>query len=284
MALHWTYARFEVTSDLKQGDILHPTPELREIFAEVHPHFMDEKYAAFLVATQSCDLVLRRGGPKAPYVTLVTVRPLAQVASALLEATLTPITSKVFKAEDRSTATDFLSKLFNQNQQASGLFYLHSDVDSGIGEPSVAFLRVSVALRHQHYETLKLARRGRLTEEFQAKLGWLLGNLFARPATRDWEEPKLKEIVQQCMDDVDAVGGLRWLDEELVAAAREQGLDIADASAAALEGCRPKSRIERAIEAVMKNVEKVAPAALSEDQRTKLANRLRNDGKFTKLL
>ena len=49
-------------------------------------------------------------------------------------------------------------------------------------------LRVSIALRRQHYETICQARRLSLIDSYSAKLGWLVGNLYSRIATKDWED------------------------------------------------------------------------------------------------
>ena len=50
-----------------------------------------------------------------------------------------------------------------------GLFFLHPDTEAGIAEPAVAFQRVAVALRAEHYDALREARAGRITPEFRSK-------------------------------------------------------------------------------------------------------------------
>ena len=60
MALHWTYCTFDPSSDLQQGDILSRTDELLAVLKNVHSYFCDERYLAFIVVTQSCDLVRRK--------------------------------------------------------------------------------------------------------------------------------------------------------------------------------------------------------------------------------
>ena len=187
---HWTYASLpKGEDDLAQGDILQPSEELRALFHDVHKHFDDDKYLAFIVASQTCDLARRKGEPepKAKYIALATVRSLSSVAPGLFESIGKAITPGVFAASAKPRALELLKRIFNQNEQALGLFYLHPDTAVGIGEPAVAFLRVTVSVRAQHYPTLTQARSGRFKEEFRAKLGWLLGNLYARPATPDWQ-------------------------------------------------------------------------------------------------
>jgi len=187
--VHWTYSQPELDSDLQQGDFLVPTDELREILSDVHPHFCADKYIGFVVTTQTCDLV-RRGSksPKAHYINIAAVRSLKDTAAPLFERIARPVAKGIFLESNRVTAKEFLHRLFNQNEQALGLFYLHPDADIGLGDHSVAFLRIVIALRAEHYSKLLTARRGGLKPAFQAKLGWLVGNLYSRAATPDWSE------------------------------------------------------------------------------------------------
>ncbi len=53
---HWTYGLFAPTDDLQQGDIIRRSDTLLQVLSEVLSHFCDERYTAFLVLTQSCDL------------------------------------------------------------------------------------------------------------------------------------------------------------------------------------------------------------------------------------
>lgn len=187
---HWTYRHIDdATSDLQQGDILYPSEELRQVFREVHPFFQDAKYLAFMVITQSCDLVRRkRSTCRAKHIEICVVRDLATVLPRLLEdACGTPI-KRVFRHECRRQFDELLERITNQNEQSYGLFYLHPDAEAQVSVASVAMLRISIALRADHYDRVVKARTGRLTGEFQAKLGWLIGNLYSRVGTTDWSE------------------------------------------------------------------------------------------------
>ena len=54
MAVHWTYRDVgNPEMDLEQGDILFPSDELVSLFREVHPHFTQDKYLGFMVASQT---------------------------------------------------------------------------------------------------------------------------------------------------------------------------------------------------------------------------------------
>ena len=52
----------------------------------------------------------------------------------------------------------------------------------------IAYLKVSIALKSQeHYDKCLAAKKLELSDEFKAKLGWLVGNMYSRVGTADWE-------------------------------------------------------------------------------------------------
>jgi hypothetical protein len=185
---HWTYKPFDRSDGLFQGDIIAREP-LLGVLGEVHKHFCDPKYLAFIVVTQTCDLVVRSGVCKTRYIGLAVVRSLASVLPELLDEMLQPSISGVYPEEDRQRCEELLHRVLNQNEQAHGMVYIHPDGDIGIGEPAVALLRVSITLRaREHYRILQDARVGRMDTEYRNKMGWLAGNLYSRIDTTDWRE------------------------------------------------------------------------------------------------
>lgn len=288
MPAHWTYEGFDGGSDLEQGDILLPNDDLTAIFKEAHPHFCAPKYIGFLVATQSCDLVQRSGGMKAAHISLAAIRALTPVVPKILSYIAKPIDAEkgVFATSTKYEAKNLLRRLFNQSEQALGLFYLHPDADSGIAEPSVGFLRVVVAVRSDHYDALRAARKGRISAEFRAKLGWLLGNLYARPATVDWSEraggtTQLDALLDEHLSEQIPERGPKWVDDEIIAEARTQGVAL-PTDPQKLEALRPKARHDQALDEIATQLSKVAPDFPAE-QLQKLRNRLANSAKFRKL-
>jgi len=201
MPTHWTYLGVVADVGLSQGDILGRSPALLTILNEVHPWFCDEKYSGFLVTTQTCDLVIREGECKAQHINLVPFQPLSRLLKKF--ATNTCETFHGFLAtESKGKLRELFGRIINQNEQSLGLFYLHSDLDVGISEPSVAQLRVGISLKADHYKVLQSARTGRLGEVFATKMGWLAGNLYSRVATRDWSEsPKDQKTVERLLKD-----------------------------------------------------------------------------------
>ena len=85
--VHWTYEVIDSENeDLFQGDIIQPNEDVRLIFEKVHKHFIDPKYSAFLVLTQTCDLVRRNEEQcKARYINLAVIRPLEYVLLSYLD-------------------------------------------------------------------------------------------------------------------------------------------------------------------------------------------------------
>ncbi|MCG7931485.1 MAG: hypothetical protein N0E44_15720 [Candidatus Thiodiazotropha lotti] len=290
MPVHWTYTDFDNSSDLEQGDILFPTKELSGLFEEVHPHFCDSKYLAFLVTTQTCDLVRRKNRAKANYISIATVRPLSQVSLKLISNTVTPVAPGRFPKSEKLKAKQLFERIFNQNEQSLGLFYLHEDADLSIGEGAVALLRVTIAVKAEHYDRLLEARVGRLQPAFQAKLGWLLGNLYNRPATPDWAdhdgggevvERLIKAYLNPSSDSGDS--SVAWLDDVLIEHAKEQGVAVDGTAITELETLRPPPAIEKALQAIENELATVYPE-ISADKVTKLKNRLKNNGVFRKLM
>jgi hypothetical protein len=186
--MHFTYKAPE--EELQQGDVLKRTPELENVLKEVHPHyFHHQDYKYLIVLTQTCDLV-RRGGRmcKSPYITLAAVRSLKTLLNRELskhqrndrEERLRYCSDKA-----RTFMRQFIERLLNNNEP--GYFYLHEDHELEITEPAVAFLALSISIKSGlHYSVCLQARIAQLQEPFQAKLGWLVGNLYSRVGTKDW--------------------------------------------------------------------------------------------------
>lgn len=293
MPTHWTYAEVSPDADLMQGDVLVPTGELRDIFEEVHPHFLNPKYTGFLVTTQSCDMARRDGREcSTRYLNIAVVRQLEDVLHDFLAHVCKPVASRVYLHESKGEANRLLQRLFNQNEQSLGLFYLHEDADAGIAVPSVALLRVGVTLRVEHYDLLVQSRRGRLGPEFTAKLGWLVGNLYSRVGTPDWSEPKerekqLKSLIQDTLDADDSDVAPLWVRESWVQEALGKGVELAKLSRseleAELEKHKPPTAKERVIERAAEVFKELVPDA-TDDQLEKVSNRLNNDRIFAKAM
>lgn len=185
--MHFTYTE-PCSQELRQGDVLSKTPDLLALLTEVHPYYSRDNYSHLQVITQSCDLVRRTGRCKAPYITVVGVRPLHDVTEAWLKecrhGSQFEENGGVAEVSFRDEFIRFLERLYNNNEP--DFFYLHEDPEYSFTRASCAYLRVSIAFRAQHYDRLLAAKVLELTDAFRAKLGWLVGAIYGRVATTDW--------------------------------------------------------------------------------------------------
>jgi hypothetical protein len=92
--------------------------------------------------------------------------------------------AQVLSSKHRDKLSMWVERLLDNNEV--GYFYLHEDVELGIERSSCSFLRLSVALKAGHYEMCLEAKTAQLKEPFQAKLGYLLGSLYNRVGTAEW--------------------------------------------------------------------------------------------------
>lgn len=196
---HWTYRSFNQSDDLFQGDIIAREP-LLDLLGKVHSHFCDPKYLAFIVITQTCDLVVRKSRCKSQYISLAVIRSISSLLPDLLTEMCCPAAPGVYPEESRLEVEEFLQRVLNQNEQAHGMVYLYPDGDLGFAEHAVALLRVSISLRSkEHYDSLRKARVGRLDTEYRNNMGWLAGNLYSRVDTTDWGEREGGDELQKAI-------------------------------------------------------------------------------------
>mgnify|MGYP004462445627 CR=1 FL=1 len=188
--IHFTYKADADMNSLCQGDVLNITEELAEVLRSVHPYFLNEQYKYFMVLSQSCDLVRRNGkNCKTPYITLAAIRSY----DSFLERTL--IRSKyaenisgllLMEEKKKEKAYQLIERIYNNTE--SEYFFLYKEEALEFPESMIAYLKVSIALKSQeHYDKCLAAKKLELSDEFKAKLGWLVGNMYSRVGTADWE-------------------------------------------------------------------------------------------------
>jgi len=291
---HWTYTAFDPGADLFQGDIIARTEPLLKVLEEVHRHFCNEKYLAFLVTSQTCDLVLRKQSRcKTRHITLAVVRALEDVVPDLFADASTTGLDGVYRQEDKGEARDQLERILNQNEQAQGIFYLHPDADVRIAVHAVSLLRVSIALRsREHYRLVQEARCGRLSTEYRYKLGWLTGNLFSRVDTPDWSDheggpAESEEIIAGFVEGSKLARPNVWVPGSWIQAARKKNVKIEelprDAVFGVLEEHAPPPRNEVVIGRIRDVGAKVLPL-LGEDQVAAIIDGLAHDVIFATMI
>lgn len=231
-------------NQLRQGDLLIRSEELRGVLAQAHQYYADAPtYTHFIVVTQSCDLVKRgRKPPKVPYITVAAVRPLELVLERHLRrheflwgAEQTPL--GIHDQAKRELAEQFLERLLNNEEK--GFFFMKAKSHPSVVEDLCAFLPLSVALKAEHYQALLNAKVAQLEEVFAAKLGWQVGNLYSRVATPDLEESghgnEKEEFLSLRLGSTRWVSSIRWreLGKELKARKKaDQAFEVTPETAA----------------------------------------------------
>lgn len=196
--MHMTYKEDHCKTELMQGDVIQRSAAIDAVLAEFHPHFhRQQKNRYFMVLTQSCDLVLRReGARKAPYIALASIRSLDFVVNRHIAQT-PPLNANtelpVIGQRDQAKASDFLRRLFNNNEP--GYFFLES-TGTSLETDCAALLDLSIAIKAgEHFQSCLDAKILELDSTFQAKLGWLVGQMYSRVGTFDWEPRELEKKV-----------------------------------------------------------------------------------------
>ncbi len=164
---------------------------MADVLRQAHAYYADsDSYTHFVVITQSCDLVRRRGKKiNAPYITVAATKQFEKSFTDQFRSHLRPLKKTVFSFQPRSRKQNIrqlLERYLNNTEQE---FFFLPQRETGSPEMDLlVFLRLSVALRPEHYEVLASSKCAELDEIFQAKLGWLKGNIYSRVATPDVEE------------------------------------------------------------------------------------------------
>lgn len=288
---HFTYKDRPDLSSLCQGDILQISDELKAVLEEVHPYFLNEQYKYFMVLTQSCDLVRRNKEKcKTPYITLAAIRSFNSLFERLL------ISGKLVEdkngfllmdSKNMSRAYQLLERLYNNTEPE--YFFLYKDTVAGFSESMVASLKVSIALKSElHYDVCLAAKVVELSDEFKAKLGWLVGNMYSRVGTTDWESLLTKsqrsemlsnELKSHCI--IGAKSQIRALKAEIEAHAEQiQSQEDAEKFISACD-------VETKYDVVLKEIEDVihrTKLSVQPEEKEKLINAIRSRNKIKSLL
>lgn len=285
--LHFTYERSTSTS-LQQGDLIRRTPDVETILRQVHPHFSEEKYRYFVILTQSCDLVLRDGEHcKARYISIAPVRSINDVAKKILNAVhFTELERRLqFASEDRKTkAIQAFERIFNNNE--APYFYFYQEPKLGLSEDYCAILSLSIAVKSElHYESLLEARVLSLNSSFQHKLGYLVGTMYSRVGTQDWDENA--NLSTRANELIDRANSVTWIPKEIFpivtkSLKSKQEVTPKDLVDAVLDAKQKKSTkrdsVIQAVTEILKSLER-DPSIISTFER-----RLRSDPKIKALL
>lgn len=288
--MHFTYLATPDREHLHQGDVIRRTPEVVEILREVHPHYVRPEYRHFAVLTQSCDLVRRDGaGCKSRYITVAAVRSFSLALSRFIQSLQHDPLEKHFgflESGRKSKVEQFVQRLLNNNE--SEYFYLHRSGD--LAEDSCVFLRLSVALKSQHYQSLLDAKLLQLTEPFEHKLGYLVSSVYGRVGTVDWAPDTMSEseFRKEASKRVGAIEDVQWLQREvyrqvykdLKGLPEEQWTTSAFLKALQDSSALSKNKVERMLQLIRTQLE----GLVDEDVMEKSLTRLQNKPEFRSMI
>lgn len=277
--VHFTYKNDMDKSSLCQGDLLRVTDELREILKDVHPFFLNEQYKYFMVLTQSCDLVRRNASScKTPYITLAAVRSFDTFFDQCLVSNHYAENVNGFLLMDdkqKERAYQLLERLYNNTEP--DYFFLFRDESLSFPESMIASLKVSIALKSNlHYEQCLAAKALELSDEFKAKLGWLVGNIYSRVGTTDWDSIMTasqrkdmlnEELYAHCV--VGAKSQIRELKKELKSHA--ESVHSQEEATEFISKCHVDTQYDQVMGAIEKALEGYSRKISSEDRNKLMA-------------
>ena len=153
----------------------------------------------------------------------------------------------------------------------------------------VTYLKVSIALKSElHYEVCLKAKKLELSDEFKAKLGWLIGDMYSRVGTTDWESRMTDKARKQMIeDDVKSrcVIGAREQIKELKRNLKENSdiLDSHDAVMEYLSSIVVKSKYDQVME-IIEEIFNTTCKNIDSTEKNKLLNAIKSRSKIKTLI
>lgn len=289
--IHFTYKENPDMESLCQGDVLEKTDALNELLGTVHPYFQNDDYQYFMVLTQSCDLVRRDGKKcKTPYITLAAVRSYTDFLEKTLVANKMAELYNGFLLVDQKGKTrvsQLVERIYNNTEP--DYFFLYKEDVLDFPKSMVAYLKVSIALKSElHYQTCLDAKRLELSDEFKAKLGWLVGNMYSRVGTTDWESKMTDKARKQMIEDdinsrcvIGTKEQLKKLKVEL--AQNADALNTHDQAIEYLSTIIVQSKYDQVM-AEIEQIFKQAPKSVKEEDRQFLLRAIKSRSKIQSLI
>ncbi|MDT4289565.1 hypothetical protein RO575_08340 [Methylomonas sp. MO1] len=291
MNTHFTYTDAPDKSSLKQGDILAKTPGLISLIDTIHPHYSANEYTHFQILTQSCDLVRRNGSDcKSRYITLAAVRSLDLVINRYISEIKSDapikIDEKLFcSSKNKYLLEDKLKKIYNNNDKE--LFFLKKMPQLGLPEDSCTFLLLSIAIRaYEHYDLCLDAKILELKDNFQSKLGWLVGNLYSRVGTEDYvpagapDKATFEQMINEVLQE-----HIGWIPENIYKEFKSTAktLDYKDFDEIITKATENKDKkCKTKLDAIISKIAKAA--SLDDDAKEKVRNSLAADPTIQKVI
>jgi hypothetical protein len=207
--------------ELLQGDILERNELLAAAIGQAHQYYAFEAvdYTHFLVLTPTCELVRRDGRCSSRYISLAAIRPLSLVFERQLRSYKQSIKAPgVFcSSVKRPQAEQFAMRLLHNAED--GYLFLPGELFGEGEEDRCAFLKLSIAIRIDHYDVCLKAKIKQLAKDYSAKVGFLTANLYGQVATQAIEEQSeinFEEIIAEYkIRNLDR-SGVYWLSPQRI--------------------------------------------------------------------
>lgn len=198
-APHFFKDASEPSTFLEQGDLIPRSAKvISEVLRRFHPYHVDKvANEMFAVLTQSCDLVKHNGRAKSRYIAMAPLRPLRLILNREFGDNFLKTPGGYYvigSMETRERYQEFLTRIINNND--SRYFFVPQRPEQQIAEDMCVLLPLSMSIRIEHYDMCLDGRVAQLTDLFQAKLGWLLGQQFSRVGTPDWSPEGITQKVR----------------------------------------------------------------------------------------
>lgn len=290
--IHFTYKEKPNMASLCQGDVLAKTDELVKILETVHPYFCNDEYKYFMILSQSCDLVRRDGKKcKTPYITLAAVREYSDFLERTLVANKMAENYNGFLLVDERSKTrvsQLVERVYNNTE--TDYFFLYKEVALDFPKSMVVYLKVSIALKSElHYQACLNAKRLELSDEFKAKLGWLVGNMYSRVGTTDWESKMTEKARKQMIEDdvnsrcvIGTKEQLKKLKEKLNE--NQNVLNTHDEAIQFLSSVIVKSKYEQVIEIIEDIFKTTCKTTVRPEEKEKLLNAIKSRRRIEQLI
>lgn len=281
--IHFTYKPEPDMENLCQGDVLEITEELSMVLKNVHPYFLNEQYKFFMVLSQSCDLVRRSGKScKTPYITLAAVRSYSDFLERMfLKGKYAEKVDEllIMDEKNKDRAYQLIERVYNNTEPE--YFFLYKEDTLEFPESMVAYLKVSIALKsNEHYDKCLNAKKIELTDEFKAKLGWLVGNMYSRVGTADWDglmsDQARRDMLNNDLNSMCIIGNkeqLKQLKKEFLEQ-KECSLNH-EKAAKFISNIVLKTKYEKAMD-IIEEVIQTSSKKISADEKEKLLKSIRS--------
>lgn len=184
----YVYSDRIAENSLLQGDILKVDGNFRQRFKEFYPAIKhpDNEIKYVMVLTQSCDLVkTAKRKPKLNHINVCLVRSLKTLIQRVVDEEIKPVfilDKNLLPRNALDQLKDRISKLLNNTDQKT-CFFLPKHAP--FTEDMAALLPLSFSFRIDHYDELLRNRVLGLKSEFQAKVGYIISQLYGRIGTPD---------------------------------------------------------------------------------------------------